>query len=101
MHSALGHGVTGLQGSLATGAISPGVLSGLPEMPGSPCSQRVHVDTHLADATVTEQSKIFLMNSKSRKEKKKNRDSFERMEAILGPCSNSDNRFQKKLKAGK
>jgi len=92
VQSALGHGVTGFQGSPATGAVSPGVLSGLPEMPG-PCSQRMHVGIHLADATVIEQGKIFLMNSKSRK--KKNGDSFEGMEAILGPCSNSEIGFRR------
>lgn len=55
---------------------------------------------HLADATVIEQSTMFLMNSKSRKKQKRNGDSFEGMEAILGPHSNSDDRFQKELKAG-
>lgn len=69
MQSALGYGVTGLQGCPTTTAVSLGVLSGLPETPG-PCSQRMHVGIHLADATVIEQSTMFLMNSKSRKKKK-------------------------------
>lgn len=74
------------------------MLSRLAEMPG-PCSEGMHMDIHLVDATVIEKSKIFLMNSNIRK--KNNRDSIERMDTVTGPCSNSDNRVQKKLKAGK